>query len=162
MSTPYTPAAISHIRRMTSLPAADIARALGWELETLQRIARKHGIELCGAEPTPISNGHHPTPVHRPPPGRSGPRPRPLTADMSLDEIALRLPRRQRQMLNVLRTSINGHFIHGREIAQRADDGMPRGAMSNSATSLKKRLEHTPWNIEVEFGLDGGYRLVTR
>lgn len=159
--TPYTPSTLDLIKRCAiTYPARDIAALLGWDEDTLCRRAAAHGIELAHV-PTPKTNGHQPRPkpVYRPRPPRPG---LPITSDLTLDEITLRLPRRQRQMFTVLRSSINGHFIHGREIARRAGDGMARGAISNCATSLKKRLEKTRWDIEIEFGLHGGYRLVTR
>jgi len=87
---------------------------------------------------------------------------RAATSDLTLDEIALRLPLRQRQVFGVLRRSINGRFLQGWKIVQLVGDDMARGSMSNCYTSLKRRLEGTLWNIEVQYGAGGGYRMVMR
>lgn len=156
---PYTPQTIDMIKRhATTYAPSDIAALLGWDEDTLRRRAAAHGIELAHV---PDTNGKalRRRIVRPPPPPKFGKQ---IKSDMTLDEIALRLPRRQRQMLAVLRPHIDGGFIHGRTIAQRVGDGMARGAVSYSAAGLKDRLEGTRWNVEIEFGLHGGYRLVTR
>lgn len=47
MSAPYTPHTIAQIRKLAPLYTAQfIARELGWDLQQLERVARKHDVEL--------------------------------------------------------------------------------------------------------------------
>jgi len=153
--TPYTPAAIAHIKNCApSYPAAKIAHDLGWDVETLRKLAALHNIKLREPEsvfPMPEYAEHHIV-------GRVGVE---IGISTSLEQIIASLPLRQAQVLSILKREIDGRFIPASEIAERI--GVQSKSVGSIAQNVRAKLRPSQWWLDSHSSrAGGGYRLVTR
>jgi hypothetical protein len=168
MSSPpalLTPNTLARIRAGAGTRAArKIAEDLGWDLARLRRCAAAHGIELFNPNPTADLQETNVVKPQAPPPSLA-PTPTAVTSAVaSLQAIAVRLPRRQRALLETLIPHVDGRTLEALDLAARM--GMTRSDSSRSsvceaARVLRAKLQPTRWTIESQRGTGGGYRLVT-
>jgi len=157
----YCPATLSFIRDCVKNRVGTdvIARELVWSPEELQRVARKHGIELVSAAPEtslePLSH-RRALPSNRPTPRLHHHE---FNASMSLDDIMDGLPPRQADLFRIL-VRAAGQLIPGRIIAEQM--GCERDTICSYINGVRAKLRNTNWRIESVAQANGGYRLVTQ
>lgn len=166
MPLPYCPATVSRIRDAAPvMPLAQIAQLIGWDGPQVERVAKRHGIELIGAK-----NGAETESVVRPESIRTAPdrapvsaagKPLSLTSSMTLIEIAEALPPRQAQLFRVLVSAgINCPPLPTLSVCARLD--MTRDALKAHCSIIRAKLIPTRYALEGIKGNNGGYRIVTQ
>lgn len=145
MSMPYCPEAINALRHAAArnIRAAEIQASLGWDGEMLERVCRKHQIDIVGAIPA--------TPKIEPPKAS-------LDTRDPLRAFAGRMSGMAGVMLLALTKSPLGALVKVSDMGINSKN--PGRAMACANNLL--RLEGLPWVIE---GVrtrtpEGGYRLI--
>jgi DNA-binding NarL/FixJ family response regulator len=159
--TPYTPAAIAHIRQCAShLPASKIADDLGWDLATLRERARRHGIELVNPNPTMPVKTEASGPKE--PQGPKPPPPFVKPGDPTLCEIIASLPQRQADILTLLAHGVPaGEFVTAKQIAAELQLVVIPKAVNDSVMRVARRLDKTArYRLETKRFRGGGHRLI--
>ena len=156
---PYTPQTVKYIASASgSLTPEQIARYLGWPIDQVERIARKHEIKLAVA-----TKPHEMvcTAPEREPSRVCGHAGISIDLDTDLDDIIKSLPLRQSQFLTILEREIGGRLIPSTEIAERC--GNTAHSVGSVAASVRSKLRSSRWTIESKsWRGGGGYRLVVR
>jgi hypothetical protein len=165
---PLTPNTINKIRTESRYrQAPDIANDLGWELSRLRRVAQSHSIELVNAAPTMAQQTLSDSlkketekPMVKYRPGGANKRVS-IDHNMSLDEIIYVLPPQQADVIKVLKTEVDGRFLHAREICKASglDPEFPIAQAINKAAH-RLRTSNAAWRIQTRMGPNGGHRLV--
>jgi hypothetical protein len=156
---PYTPATVEHIKEFarTCLPA-DIARAIGWPLESLQRIARRHSINFVATnKPKPDRADVQPASAAKTKRATQSSLPALFDINTSPAEISYQLRGQARDVFEVLRAECNGRYLDAREIGSRAF--IYPEHVRNALFKLKMKLRGSRFCIEKQMTWHGGYRL---
>ena len=157
--TLYTPQAVRYIASASgSLTPEQIAKHLGWPLDQVERVARKHQITLASADTPREMVCKAP---EREPQKINGQADALIDVDTDLGDIIKSLPLRQAQFLTILEREIGGRYISSSEIAERC--GTTTNSIGSVGTSVRAKLRSSRWTIDSKSSrVGGGYRLVVR
>lgn len=156
----YNPDALATIRAMASThSASDIADVLGWDVETLQRRAANHHIELRSRVAANTLQEMIES-LQLTPSKASQVALRPKSERAQLLDFAATLPSYQALIFGVLARRIAGDFITCDQIVGKIDLVRAIEGVSKTARHIGRKLDKTPWRIESKMGRGGGFRLV--
>lgn len=156
--TPYTPQTVKYIAACSGICTPEqIAQELGWPVDSLERIARRHEIDLCVSVNGLKQNLSASRPTPAAVSARSAPRKPAFTFATTADEISYVLRGQARDVFDVLRRDHCGGFLEAREIALRAFL-TPEQTMV-AIFKVKMRLVGSRFYVEKAMGWRGGYRL---
>lgn len=149
---PYTPDAVRVIRTQADeLAAPVIAAQLHWPVPRLLRIAQRHGIRVFGADGKPrvVEDGEQQP--QRPAPRKLMPNCDDkgrvvFNAGMSLDEIMGYLPKRQRQVVEMLKDA-GPDGMHIREMVRALGTHCSLGSMGGLIKTVDVKLAPTLWCV---------------
>lgn len=157
-AAPVTPDTLARIRREADYRApVEIARDLGWSIGMLCRVASARAIRLPIADAVVQTS----TPAQPKPPAVKADAQGHLviTEAMTLDQIVAALPARQGEVLQLLRTEVDGRYLSGAEIACRLGIDCANSNITHLVRKLDAKLKPTCWRIGTRERRGGGYRL---
>lgn len=147
---PYTPDAVRVIRTQADeLAAPVIAAQLHWPVPRLLRIAQRHGIRVFGADGKPRVVEHdeeQPQPQRKPMPNCDDKGRVVFNASMSLDEIVSYLPKRQRQVVEMLKEA-GADGMHVRDMVHALGTHCSLGNMGGLLKTIEVKLAPTLWCV---------------
>lgn len=158
----YTRETIAYLRsHAESKTDGALAAHLEWPVDRVRRVAKAHGITLTGG-------GHHANLAPTATPSLADNlrsviafAPAPVTTEPAarpLDDLVARLPKRQAQILCVLRDAEEA--ISGHEIGARLTPPMAGENSYVYIFALRAKLRGSGWSLESQKGPGGGYRLM--
>lgn len=144
MPVPYTMEAVGIIRQQLAarVPIVAIQHSFGWDTDMLQRICRKHGIDVRVPQ-MPVT------------PQRA------MAEPVDVTDVISKLEQRQKELFAILHPLTNGRYVPSEEIAKRV--GAPcRESVIGWMRKLRDRLIQmkSPHQVQVKQTRGGGYRLV--
>lgn len=144
MPVPYTIEAVGIIRQQIAarVPIVAIQHSFGWDTDMLQRICRKHGIDVHVPQ-MPVA------------PKRATIEP------VDIADVISKLEPRQKELFGILHPLTNGRYVRSVVLAERI--GAPcRESVIGWMRKLRDRLIQmkSPHQVQVKQTRGGGYRLV--
>lgn len=149
---PYCPDTLSVIKTSADnrIPARMLAAQLGWEVDELLRIAKRHGYDI--AAPEPVQRAVMPVRRIEPSDARIE-----FRTSMSLQDVIDALPDRLAALMRIL-ADMGEHSIRGETIADMLDVSF--AAVKQLIFDLRNKLQPTSFRVETKLGPAGGYSLV--
>lgn len=168
MSAAYTPKTINFIRERANLGVASLAKHLGWDIDMLCRVAKKHGIDLF-APMSDAATGRTESRIDRdgvaPAAARNSPEPLFGTVDGVLrcngKSALVRGPLCQTvlRFLLAARKTDRLRFLSSGDMAASIGNEATPADVTSSIPRLRRNILPADCTIQTRMGPNGGYRL---